>query len=163
MKKIDEIFNYFAEKKQPEQESQNNNYINLMNVGNDLKELMRVENVSMLNAVFLEDYMADTYALMPCNKMLNLSFGNSDDLTMVSKMLIECAKAKHEQRIRNTFQSDNLAEKPYSVMLYDDKSKRIVGGLTVYQYNEGEDYVACVVNERERQQQLQAFRKGMVK
>ena len=160
---LNEIFSYFTEKKQPVQEPQNNNYINLMRIGADLKELMRVEDISMLHAVFLEDYMAGTYTLMPCEKMLNLSFGYSDDLTMVSKMLIECAKAKHEQRIRNTFQSENLAEKPYSVMLYDDKTKRLVGGLTVYQYNEGEDCVACVVNERERKQQLQAFRNGMVK
>ena len=152
MRLKDKIANYFMEKKHPIKEET----FDLIKIGADLRGLMKTEDVERMTAIFFENYSADIYQVLPYEKLLNLSFGYNDDLAMVGKMLIDCAKAKHEQKIKNS--QDEIADKPYSVMLYDAESKRIVGGLTVYQ--EGPNPVACVINERERQKQIQAIREG---
>lgn len=141
--KINEIFTYLSGKKQPNVETA----VDLTKIGIELRELMEEEYSERLTAIFLHSY-SDVYKVLPSDKMLNLTFRIDDDLEMVAKMLIEGAKAKHQQVVMRNLEKDNV-EEPSNVMLYDTDTKELVGGLSVQQ--KGNDEIVCVINERKRQ------------
>ena len=151
------IMDYIIDKKQT---NERDNNVKIKSIEIDLHRLMYVEDSERLVAVFLEDYMPETFSTLPSEKMLTMSFGYNDDLDMVGEMLIKCAELKHQERIRNLFESSKEAEKPYSVMFYDEETKRLAGGLTVYQ--EKPQRVVNIVSERERQKRLQAMKDNNV-
>lgn len=141
--KIQEILSYVAGKKA----SKNNYDSSSSNVGCDIRELMRKEDCDRCIAIFFDSYMGDTYTILPYDKLLNMTFGYNDDMDMVVKMLIDCARHKHQQLIKQR-QIDDTRKKSANVMLYNADTKLLIGGIKVL--DTGKHSFVSVISERER-------------